>query len=115
MSLQAGSTHYGTTSILVVEARAMRDVHYAAVQVGFHKIIVEDDNKIVIQVLQGKVKTLWQIQCIIRDTHARKDMGIHIIANKGFIEANMTANRLFKFGHFITNSFFSDLCFSPVL
>ena len=42
-------------------------------------------------------------------------MGIHIIANHVFREANMAVDWLSKFGHSITNSFSLDLCFSPAL
>jgi len=43
-------------------------------------IIVEDDNKVNIEALQGKVKTPWQNHGIIKDIHVWKNMGIRIIA-----------------------------------
>jgi len=42
-------------------------------------------------------------------------MGIRIIVNQVFREANVGTDWLFKFRHSITNSFSFDLCFSPVL
>ena len=47
----------------------MHDGLYVAIYAGCHNIIVEGDNKIVIEALQGKVKTPWQIQRIIKDIH----------------------------------------------
>jgi len=47
------SCNYGTTSITVAEARAMRDGILMAIQAGFRHIFVEGDNKMVIQPAQG--------------------------------------------------------------
>ena len=52
--LNAGSTHYGFTTILVAKARGMHSGLNAAIQAGCHHIIVESDNKIVIHALEGK-------------------------------------------------------------
>ena len=43
----------GHTSILVVEARALRDEVYLAVQVGYEEISMEGDNMIAIKALTG--------------------------------------------------------------
>ena len=42
-------------------------------------------------------------------------MGIHIIANQLFREANIAADWFSKFGHSITNSFSSDLWFGSIM
>ena len=54
-------------SILVVETTAMRDGIKTTVDLGFKHIIIEGDNKLVIQSVQGEVKIPWQIQTIIDD------------------------------------------------
>jgi len=54
-------------SIIVVEATAMRGGVKEAIDMGFKHIIVEGDNKMVIQLIQGEVKVAWQIQLIIQD------------------------------------------------
>ena len=46
-------------SILAVEATIMRDGIKAAVDLEFKHIIVEGDNKLVIQSIQGEVKIPW--------------------------------------------------------
>jgi len=43
--LKVGTCHYGTTSITIAEAGAMRDGIFMAIQVGFQRIIVKGDNK----------------------------------------------------------------------
>ena len=55
------------TSILVVEARALRDGIEAALQSGFTKLSIEGDNLIVIQALTGKSIVPWKIGTIIDD------------------------------------------------
>ena len=51
--VKAGAHFYGNTSILVAEARALRDGLRLAIQAGFKQIAIERDNKIVIQALKG--------------------------------------------------------------
>jgi len=45
--LKAVATYYGVTTILVAEARLLRDEVYVAMQAGYHNLSVEGD-KIVI-------------------------------------------------------------------
>jgi len=65
--LKARSTYYDATSILVVEPGAMRDGVYAAIKEGFKHSLIEWDNKIFMQTLQGVIKLTWQIQSLIKD------------------------------------------------
>uniref|UniRef100_A0A7C9D1H1 RNase H type-1 domain-containing protein n=1 Tax=Opuntia streptacantha TaxID=393608 RepID=A0A7C9D1H1_OPUST len=51
--LKLGACDYGTTFITVAEVRAMRDGILMAIQPGFQRIVVEGDNKTVIQAAQG--------------------------------------------------------------
>jgi len=46
----------------MVEAIAMRKGIRAAVQAGFTKIHIEEDNKILIQAVQGHIQMPWEIQ-----------------------------------------------------
>jgi len=50
--VKAEASYYGDTSILVAEARALRDGLRATIQAGFKKIAIEGDNKILIQALK---------------------------------------------------------------
>ena len=59
--LKAGLAHSGATMILVAKARAPWDGLYVAIQVGYRQLIVEGDNKIVIQTLQGNIQIIGQI------------------------------------------------------
>jgi len=67
MLLKVNAAHYGTTAILVVEGRALRDVLLSIIQEGFNKVLVEADKRIVIQALEGITQTSWWINNIIRD------------------------------------------------
>jgi len=68
--LRLGAAFYGTTSILVAEARALREGVAATCQVGFHHLIIEGNNKIVIHALDGAIQIPWSIQYIIKDIFA---------------------------------------------
>jgi len=57
--IKAGAMYYGDTSILVVEVRALRDGFRLAIQAGFKHIVIEGNNKIVIQALKGKIQVPW--------------------------------------------------------
>jgi len=65
--LKAGAASYGHTSILVVEARVLRDGVTAAIQAGFNRLCIERDNLVVIQALKGKSHVPWKIDTIIED------------------------------------------------
>ena len=67
--LQAGTRFLEGAPILVAEATAMRDGIQAALATGCRNLIVEGDNKIVIQAIQGQIHIPWQIQTLIRDIH----------------------------------------------
>ena len=51
--IKAGAANYGNTSILVAEARVLRDGVRLAIQEGFKNIIIEGDNLTVIKAIQG--------------------------------------------------------------
>jgi len=94
--LKAGSTYYGVTSILIAEARVMRDSVCASIEEGFKHMVIEGDNKIVMQVLQGIIIGPWH-QSLIKDVTMWKKNGIHVIINQVFKEANMIAVWTFNF------------------
>ena len=56
--LKVGAANYGHTSILVAEARALKDGVSAAIQTGYRNLLIEGDNTIVIQALTGKIQVL---------------------------------------------------------
>jgi len=67
-----GSSFYGTTSILVAEARALRDGLQVAIQAGIRNLNIEGDNKIVIQAIEGKIRNPWHIQHIIGPAEGKR-------------------------------------------
>ena len=112
---KVGANPQGHTSILVAEARALRDGVEAVVQAGFTKLCIEGDNLIVIQALTGKFIVPWKIDTIIEDLHIWLQPATQVHINHIFREVNMAADWLSKFGHTITTLFSSDVCFSPAL
>ena len=113
--IKVGTANYGLTFSLIAEARALKDSVLLAVPAGYSMINIEGDNMIVIQALKGECNVSWQIAHIIDDVKVSLQHVIHVSINQTFREANMAADWLFKFGHFITDSFIMKLCFSPTL
>ena len=68
-----------------------------------------------IQALNGQIQTPWQISNIINDIRIWQTQGIQLLFTHIFREANMAADWHFKFGHTISTSYSSDICFSPSL
>ena len=113
--IKARATYYGDTSILVTEARALRDGLRIAIQASFNNVAIEGDNKIVIEALKRKIPIPWQIANVIEDIHIWQIQGIQLKVTHIFREVNMAADWLSKFEHSITASFSSDIFFSPYL
>uniref|UniRef100_A0A7C9CIR9 RNase H type-1 domain-containing protein n=1 Tax=Opuntia streptacantha TaxID=393608 RepID=A0A7C9CIR9_OPUST len=113
--LKLGACCYGSASILVAEARAMKDGIAMAIQEGFHHIIVEGDNKMVIQAAQGIITIPWRIQVIIDDISSWRSIGIHFTFHHILREANRAADWLAHCGHNTNHTLLSDTCFSPDL
>jgi len=65
--IQAGTRFLEGAPIIVAEATAMRDRIHAALAAGYHHILVEGDNKVVIHAIQGHIHIPWQIQILICD------------------------------------------------
>ena len=81
----------------------------------YSRLSIEGDNLIVIQALQGECQVPWQIAHIIVDVKAFLHQGVQYSIQHIFREANMAADWLFKFGHSLVDSIFTDDCFSPAL
>ena len=54
--LKIGAANYGTTSITVAEARALKDGVSATIQAGYRRLLIEGDDNTVIQALIGKTQ-----------------------------------------------------------
>ena len=65
--IQVGACNYGTASIIVVEAQAMRDGILMAIQAGFQHILVKSDNKLVIQATTGSNRAPWHLFQLLQD------------------------------------------------
>ena len=113
--LKVGAANYGLSSCLVTEGRALKDGFLLAVQAGYMELIIEGDNLVVIQALQGKIPVPWKIANIITDIHGCFLQGSWITINHIYREANMAADWLSKFGHSIIDNFTIDFYFFPSL
>ena len=65
--LRASSSYYNCSSIIVAEARALRDDVKEAYEAGYKKLIIEGDNMVIIRALLGTASTSWQIINILKD------------------------------------------------
>ena len=68
--IKTGAANYGHSSIMVAEARPLRDGVKIANQAGFRKLYIEGDNCTIIKALQGKNSVPWQISTILEDVQA---------------------------------------------
>jgi len=64
---------------MVAEATVMCDGIQAALPAGYHRILVEGDNKAVIEVIQGHIYIPWQIQTLIRDISNMIPPNVHCL------------------------------------
>ena len=65
--LRAGFSYYGCASIIIIEARALRDGVKEAWAVGYKKLIIEGDNLVIMKALLGTTSTPWQITNFLKD------------------------------------------------
>ena len=54
---------------------------YLAIHAGFDQIIIEGDNKIVIQPLEGNIQIPRQIYDITKDIHIWRNLVVHVNTN----------------------------------
>ena len=69
----------------------------AAIDTGYKRLHIEGDNLIVIEALQGKSATPWQIKYIIQVIHSMLKQVDHVVINHIYREANMAADWLSKY------------------
>jgi len=94
----AGSRFMEQAPILVAEATAMRDGISVALQTGFRRIEVEDDNQIVIKAMQKQINTPWQIAPIIEDIRNMISNCESISFMHTYRQGNMIADWITKYG-----------------
>ena len=63
--IKAGAYNLGNTSILIAEAMGLRRDIREALKLGICNIQVEGDSNIIIQALNDKSGTPWQIEFVI--------------------------------------------------
>ena len=110
--LKAGAANYGSTSIMVAEARALKDGVHAVIQAGYKRLLIEGDNSTVIQALASKSQVPWKIATIIDDIQIWLNHDFQLQVIHIYREANMVADWLANYGHSITNSISSYTWFS---
>jgi len=103
-SLLTGASNYGASSIIVAEARALRDGVQAATRAGYRWLQVEGDNLTVIEALQGKSAIPWQINHIIQDVRNLLAQVDQVVIKHIYREANMAADWLAKYGHSVSGT-----------
>jgi len=76
----------------------MRDGIQAALVASYHHMLVEGDNKVVIQAIQGYIHIPWQIQTLIRDIYIMIPPNVHCLFQHTYREGNMTVAWVAKYG-----------------
>ena len=99
MILTVGS--HGCTSVIMAEARGLRDGVQAATMASYKDIIVEGDNQMIINALLGTISTPWKISNVIRDVRflLQSSNNDKFQVQHIYREANMAADWLSKSGH----------------
>jgi len=83
---------YGDTSVLVAEARTLRNGLQEAVKQGFQYLEIEGDNIMVIQAIKGSTHMPWKISLIVKDIlHFMKQL-THVSISHIYREANLAAD-----------------------
>jgi len=72
--LKVGSAHYGVGTILVAERQRYCEMVFMQQSKWTTNFIVEDNNTMVIQTLEGKIQITWQIHNIINDILTWKEI-----------------------------------------
>jgi len=108
--LEVGASNYGNTSVIMVESRALRDGLQAALKSGFHRLVIEGDNSIVIGAFKNEVEVLWRIKNVMQDIQVLAQQADHIQATHMYREANMAADPLSKLGHSIATTWSCTDC-----
>ena len=103
-SLLTGTSNYGASSIIVAEARALRDGVHTATEAGYRWLQIESDNLIVIEPLQGKSAIPWQINYVIQDVQHLLAQFDQVIIKHIYREANMAVDWLANYGHSISGT-----------
>ena len=97
--------------ILVVEATAVRDRIKAALATGSRKLLVEGDNKIVIQAIKGQIHTPWQIQTLVHDILNMIPPYVHCLFQHIYREGNLAADWVAKYGCIVRSASIFSLSF----
>ena len=92
----------------------MRDGIQAVLAAGYRNLLVEGDNKVVIQVIQGHIHIPWQIQTLLSDIHNMIHLSVHCLFQHTYREGDMAADmaalfvrrRFFLFPSLLVGNFF---------
>ena len=90
--LRVGSSYDDCTSIIIAEARVLRDRVKEACAVGYRKLIIEGDKLVIIKALLGMASTPWQITNIIKGVCSWLKQVGQVEVKHIYREANMTAD-----------------------
>jgi len=101
--IKAGAAHYREPSILVAEARTLRDEVKAVANARFKRVLIEGDHATVNRTLRGEASSPWQIAAIIQDVNKYLRTMIYVSISHVYREANMATDWLSKKGQTVLN------------
>ncbi|XP_062014402.1 uncharacterized protein LOC133730916 [Rosa rugosa] len=108
--LFAANRKLGHTSVLVVEATALRDSLHTALLHQHPNLVVEGDSKLLTDCVQGRCQIPWRIRTLVNDIKALTLHFQSIIFSHIFQEANFIADRLALAAHTFTNPYVWFFC-----
>ena len=77
--IQAEVQFFEGASILVAEATILCDGIRGTLAGGYHCLIVEGENRVVIQMVQGHIHFLWHIQTLLQDVYNMHSPNVHCL------------------------------------
>ncbi|KAH0726142.1 hypothetical protein KY284_002007 [Solanum tuberosum] len=112
--IMAYAEYFGECSNNMSEAKAILFGIEWCLDKGFTNILVESDSMLIINMINGKAKTPWQIKHIIEDIHSLKVQGTFSFQHC-YREVNMIADYLANMGVYtMQRSFFTEFLSLPM-
>lgn len=112
--ITAYAEYFGECSNNMSEAKAILFGIEWCLDKGFTNILVESDSMLIINMINGKAKTPWQIKHIIEDIHSLKVQGTFSFQHC-YREVNMIADYLANMGVYtMQRSFFTEFLSLPM-
>ncbi|XP_004298099.1 PREDICTED: uncharacterized protein LOC101307008 [Fragaria vesca subsp. vesca] len=111
--LAAAAFNFGSTTVPVAKALALRNGLIDAKRRGFKKVEVEGDSKLVINVINGVSAPPWRLLKLCQDIKSLRSSFEFISFKHVFKEANFVAYAIANFDHRLDNSCVWEECVPP--